>query len=161
MSESKLKFKDDSTTEPLTIKSAGFEETQFGSKMVVRIKQTIEGYDHFEPSTGLEKKIKAENVDVGDIITIEKVGPSDQYQYGYFTVNVVEKKALTNKIEMDKYATGETKPVEHTHKKDTMSIHELTARVEKLETIVATLWTDYGNRTSDAGHKVGDDKMPF
>jgi len=155
MSESKLKFKDDSTTEPLTIKSAGFEETQFGSKMVVRIKQTIEGYDHFEPSTGLEKKIKEENVDVGDIITIEKVGPSEKYQYGYFNVKVVEKNAK-----------GETKAAEPTHKSiekfekqfepkdDKMDQHELTLRVEKLEKMVAVL-------SSEAGHKPGDEEIPF
>jgi len=155
MSESKLKFKDDSTTEPLTIKSAGFEETQFGSKMVVRIKQTIEGYDHFEPSTGLEKKIKEENVDVGDIITIEKVGPSEKYQYGYFNVKVVEKNAK-----------GETKAAEPTHKSiekfekqfepkdDKMDQHELTLRVEKLEKMFAVL-------SSEAGHKPGDEETPF
>ena len=160
-SNNQLKFTEGSITEPLTITKAGIEELEFGSKCVIHIKQTIEGYDHFLPSPGLEKKIKEENVDIGDKITIEKVPPSDKYKYGYFTVKVVEKNAQTNKIEMDKYATGEIKPVEPAHKNDTMSIHELTVRVEKLETTISTLWTDYGNRTSDAGHKVGDDKLPF
>ena len=173
MSDSKLKFKDDSTTEPLTVVSAGQEENQFGSKMVVRIKQTIEGYDYFEPSTGLERKMKEENIDVGDIITIEKVGPSEKYQYGYFNVKVVEKnknkppmhesvkkfeKQFEEKVE-EQVAYG--KGFGDGGKTAAVDNHELNVRVEKIETIVATLWTDYSNRTGDAGHKEGDDKLPF
>ena len=173
-SNNQLKFDAGSPTEPLTIIKAGIEQLEIGSKHVVHIKELITGHDHFMPSDGLINKLKEENVDIGDKITIEKVPPSDKYQYGYFTVKVVEKNAQTNKIEMDKYATGETKPVEPVHKSvekfekqfeepkdDKMGLHELTVRVEKLETIVATLWTDYTNRTSDAGHKVGDQKLPF
>ena len=79
------------TSEPLTIMDAGTEEFPFGSKYVVHIKPLITGHDHFMPSPGLKKKIEEINVDVGDVITVEKVAPSDKYQYGYFSVNVVEK----------------------------------------------------------------------
>ena len=42
-----------------------------------------------------------------------------------------------------------------------MEQHELTIRLEKLETIVKTLWTDYINRTGESGHKEGDNDLPF
>ena len=137
---------------------AGTEEFPFGSKYVVRIKPTITGHDHFMPSPGLKKKIEEVNVDVGDKITIEKVAPSEKYQYGYFSVNVVEKgkgpqiaKDRVDKVEMDKYATGETKAVQPTLD---IVVHELTLRVEKLEKIEET-------RSSEAGHKPGDEEIPF
>ena len=156
-SENQLKF-EIGTTEPLTIMDAGTEEFPFGSKYVVRIKPLITGHDHFMPSPGLEKKIKEGNVDIGDQITIEKVDKSEQYPYGYFSVNVVEKgngpqiaKDRVDKVEMDKYATGETKAVQPTID---MVLHELSLRVEKLEKIEET-------RSSEAGHKPGDEKLPF
>ena len=174
-SENQLKFQEGSITEPLTVMNAGNEELPFGSKYVVHIKQTIEGFDHFMPSDGLVNKMKEENVDIGDKITIEKVAKSEKYPYGYFTVKVVEKNAPGNKEVMDQYATGEIKTAQPTHKSiekfeeqfnepkkdDKIAVHELDVRVEKLETIVAILWTDYSNRTSDAGHKTGDETLPF
>ena len=159
------------TSEPLTIMDAGTEETTFGSKYVVHIKPLITGHDHFMPSPGLKKKIEEINVDVGDVITVEKVAPSEKYEYGYFSVSVVEKgkgpqiakdriekspvgagfAQKDDKVEMDKYSTGETKAVQPA--KD-MALHELTLRVEKLEKIEET-------RSSEAGHKPGDEKLPF
>ena len=60
------------------------------------------------PSPGLEKKIKEQNIDIGDQITVDKVAPSEKYQFGYFSVNVVEKgkgpqiaKDRADKAEMD------------------------------------------------------------
>ena len=165
-SDNQLKFDEGKTTEPLIVMGAGVVELPFGNKYVVHIKPTIEGYDHFLPSTGLENKIKEENVDVGDKITVEKVAKSEKYPYGYFAVKVIEKNAQNNKIEMDKIATGETKAVEPTHKSiekfenqfepknDNMALHELILRVEKLEKMVTTL-------SSEAGHKPGDEKLPF
>ena len=165
-SENQLKFEEGRTTEPLTIMDAGIEEFPFGSKYVVRINPLITGHDHFMPSPGLKKKIEEVNVDVGDKITIEKVAPSEKYQYGYFSVNVVEKgkgpqiakdrieKSPVQKdakVEMEKYATGETKAVQPTLD---IVVHELTLRVEKLEKMVALF-------SSEAGHKPGDEKLPF
>ena len=161
-SENQLKFEEGRTTEPLTIMDAGIEEFPFGSKYVVRINPLITGHDHFMPSPGLKKKIEEVNVDVGDKITIEKVAPSEKYQYGYFSVNVVEKgkgpqiaKDRDDKVEMDKYATGETKAVQPTNDADLkIALHELTLRFEKLEKMVTTL-------SSEAGHKPGDEEIPF
>ena len=163
-SENQLKFEEGRTTEPLTIMDAGVEEMPFGDKFVVHIKPTIEGYDHFMPSPGLEKKFKEENVDVGDKITIEKVAKSEKYPYGYFAVKVVDK-GRGPQIAKDR-----VKPVEPsaapTHKSiekfekqfepkdDKMGLHELTIRVEKLEKMVTVL-------SSEAGHKPGDEKLPF
>jgi len=156
-SENELKWQI-GTSEPLTIMDAGMEEFPFGSKYVVRIEPLITGHDHFMPSPGLKKKIEEVNVDVGDKITIEKVAPSEKYQYGYFSVNVVEKgkgpqiaKDRDDKVEMEKYATGETKAVQPTLD---IVVHELTLRVEKLEKMEET-------RSSEAGHKPGDEVIPF
>ena len=162
--DNQLKFAEGATTDPLTIISAGTVELEYGPKYVVNIKQTILGSDHFLPSPGLVNKIKDENVDVGDIITIEKVAKSEKYPYGYFNVKVVEKNTQNNKIEMDKYATGETKAVEPTHKSIekfegqfepktvAVDLHELKLRVEKLEEALLS---------SEAGLKPGDEEMPF
>ena len=152
-SNNQLKFKEGSTTEPLTVKAAGLEELEFGSKYVVHIGNTIEGYDHFLPSDGLVKKIKEENVDVGDKITIEKVAPSEKYQYGYFNVTVVDKGKGPNVVPQTH------KSVEKFEKQfqavdDKLGLHELTLRVEKLEKIEET-------RSSEAGHKPGDEKLLF
>jgi len=146
------------TSEPLTIMDAGTEETPFGSKYVVHIKPLITGHDHFMPSPGLKKKIEEINVDVGDVITVEKVAPSEKYEYGYFSVSVVDKgkgpqiaKDRVDKVEMDKFATGETKAVQPSANID---VHELTLRVEKLEKMVATLPTA-------TSQKPGDEDIPF
>ena len=155
-SENQLKFEEGRTTEPLTIMDAGTEEFPFGSKYVVRIKPLITGHDHFMPSPGLKKKIEETNVDVGDQITIEKVAPSEKYQYGYFSVNVVEKgkgpqiaKDRVDEVEIAK----SVKDLKHGGAIE-MVVHELTLRVEKLEKMVTVL-------SGDAGHKPGDEDIPF
>jgi len=159
------------TSEPLTIMDAGTEEFPFGTKYVVHIKPLITGHDHFMPSPGLKKKIEEINVDVGDVITVEKVAPSDKYQYGYFSVSVIEKGKgpqiakdriaespvgagfahKDDKVEMDKHISRSVTDL----KGDiVMAVHELTLRVEKLEKIEET-------RSSEAGHKPGDEDIPF
>ena len=164
-SANQLKF-EIGTTEPLTIMDAGMEEFPFGSKYVVRIEPLITGHDHFMPSPGLEKKIKEINVDVGDVITVEKVAPSEKYTHGYFSVNVMEK-GKGPQIAKDRiaespvgagFAQKDAKAISRSAtdlKGDiVMVVHELTLRVEKLEKIEET-------RSSEAGHKPGDEKLPF
>ena len=144
--DKQLKFPDGSTTE-VTIENIGMEELEFGSEYIVRIKETIDGYDHFKPSDGLQKKLSDEGVKPGDIINITKVAPDEKYTYGYFTVSMVE----SSKVEMDKYATGETKAVQPENKgaanfekqfvaeDDKIGLHELKLRVETIEKQVASL----------------------
>ena len=158
-SENELKW-EIGTSEPLTIMDAGTEEFPFGTKYVVHI-EPIDGKDHFMPSPGLKKKIEEVNVDVGDVITVEKVAPSVKYQYGYFSVNVVEKgkgpQIAKDRIEKSPVGAGfAQKDVKHEadQKNDGMALHELTLRVEKLEKIEET-------RSSEAGHKPGDETLPF
>jgi len=155
-SNNQLKFEEGSTTEPLTIMGAGMEEFPFGSKYVVSIEPLITGHDHFMPSPGLKKKIEEVNVDIGDVITIEKVAPSDKYQYGYFSVNVVDKgkgpqiaKDRVDEVEIAK----SVKDLKHGGAIE-MVVHELTLRVDKLEKMVTTL-------SGEAGHKPGDEDIPF
>lgn len=143
--EKQLKFPNDQESETLVIESAGYEEFTFGKKYVVKIKETITGHDHFMPSEGLIKKLKEQNVDKGDQIKIKKVGPSEEYQYGYFNVEVVHK---GNPIESSPVGAGfsqkdaKHKSYENFEKqfsKDNIDTHELAVRVEKLETAVASL----------------------
>ena len=144
MDQSKqLKFPDGSKTE-VTIVSMEMEENDYGSTYVVHIKETIEGYNHFKPSDGLIDKMKKENVDKGDTIVIEKVAPSEKYKYGYFGVEMAQNPPTTtqDKVVMDQQATGEIKAVEPTQKDDSMAIHELTVRVEALESEVLKLKKD-------------------
>ena len=159
-SENELKWQI-GTSEPLTIMGAGMEELPYGTKYVVHIKPLITGHDHFMPSPGLKKKIEEINVDVGDVITVEKVAPSDKYQYGYFSVDVVQKgggpQIATDRIEKSPVGAGfAQKDAKHEaeQKNDGMALHELTLRVEKLEKMVTVL-------SSEAGHKPGDEDIPF
>ena len=157
------------TSEPLTIMDAGTEETAFGSKYVVHIKPLITGHDHFMPSPGLKKKIEEINVDVGDVITVEKVAPSDKYEYGYFSVSVVEKgkgpQIAKDRITESPIGAGfAQKDVKHKSiekfeeqfepRNINIIVHELTLRVDKIEKMVTTL-------SSEAGHKPGDEKLPL
>ena len=159
------------TSEPLTIMGAGMEELPYGTKYVVHIKPLITGHDHFMPSPGLKKKIEEINVDVGDVITVEKVAPSDKYQYGYFSVDVVQKgggpQIATDRIEKSPVGAGfaqkdakvemdkvVSRSVTDLKGDIVMVVHELSLRVEKLEKIEET-------RSSEAGHKPGDEKLPF
>ena len=151
--ENKLVYPEGKPTEPLLVERMGYEELPFGNKYVVYIKPTIEGYDHFLPSDGLLDKMKNENVDVGDMITVEKVPPSDKYKYGYFTVTVIQKEAGTPPT----HKSIEKFEKQFEPKNDSalkMVVHELTLRVDKLEKMVTTL-------SSEAGHKPGDEKLPF
>ena len=142
-----LKFSDGSITE-VVILNAAFEELQFGSKYVVDIKATIDGYSYFLPSDGLIKKMKEENVDIGDKIVIEKVAPDEKYKYGYFSVTVVNK---AKRIEDSPVGAGFAQKDAKMHKSDEnfekqfnepenkLDLHELSLRVETLEKEVAEL----------------------
>ena len=155
-SANQLKF-EIGTTEPLTIMDAGMEEFPFGSKYVVRIEPLITGHDHFMPSPGLEKKIKEINVDVGDVITVEKVAPSEKYTHGYFSVDVVEKGRGPQIAKEREHKSVEKFEKQFEPKSDVdlkIALHELTLRFEKLEKMVTTL-------SSEAGHKPGDEDIPF
>tara|TARA_Y100000310_G_scaffold335432_1_gene417491 strand:- start:677 stop:1168 length:492 start_codon:yes stop_codon:yes gene_type:complete len=157
--DNRLQYPENGPTEPIFVERMGYDETPFGNKYVVYIKQTIEGYDHLTPSDGLINKMKKENVDVGDKITIEKVPPSEKYEYGYFTVKVLEKGAGTapthKSIEkFEKQFEPEKHEKQLNLETDKLGLHELTVRVEKLEKMVTIL-------SSEAGHKPGDEKLPF
>ena len=162
-------------SEPLTIMGADVEELQFGSKFVVRIEPLITGHDHFKPSPGLKKKIEEANVDVGDVITIEKVAPSDKYQYGYFSVNVVDKGKGPQIAKERTHKSIEKFEKQFEPENDKMTLHELTLRVDKwanlLAQTVSQVVTDgkrvdklekiEETRSSEAGHKPGDEDIPF
>ena len=149
-SENELKW-EIGVSEPLTIMDAGTEEFPFGSKFVVHIEPLITGHDHFMPSAGLEKKIKEGNVDIGDKITIEKVAKSEQYPYGYFSVNVVEK--------------GKGPQIAKDRQPEVSPAPAPTLQSQSNEPNDATklnvLWNYYISITSEAGHKPGDEKLPF
>ena len=129
-----LKFPDGSKTE-VTIKSMGMEENDFGSEYIVKIKETIDGFDHFKPSDGLRKKILEEDLSEGDVIIIEKVAPSEKYQYGYFSVEMANNppKKVDPAVHDHPLGTG------FAQKDDKMDLHELSLRVETLEKDVAEL----------------------
>ena len=130
--EKQLKFPDGSKTYVI-IKSMGMEDSDFGSEYVVRIKETIDGYDHFKPSDGLQRKLTEANLTEGDKIVIEKVAPSDKYQYGYFSVEMADNpvKAVDPAVHSHPMGAG------FAQKDDKMGLHELSLRVETLEKVTA------------------------
>ena len=122
-----LKFPDGSKT-PVVIKSMGMEEGDFGGEYVVRIEET-KGCDHIKPSDGLKKKIAELNITEGDTIIIEKVAPSEKYQYGYFSVEMADNPAKTVDPAVHDHPMG----AGFAQKDDKMGLHELSLRVETLE----------------------------
>ena len=173
-SENQLKF-EEGTTEPLTIMGADMEEFPFGSKFVVHIKPLITGHDHFMPSPGLKKKIEEANVDVGDVITIEKVAPSEKYEYGYFSVSVVDKGKGPQIAKERTHKSIEKFEKQFEPENDKMTLHELTLRVDKWANLLAQTVSQVAidgkrvdklekieeTRSSESGHKPGDEKLPF
>ena len=158
-----LKFPDGSKT-PVVILGMGMEENDFGSEYIVRIKETIDGYDHFKPSEGLKNKIIESNLSEGDKIVIEKVPKSDKYKYGYFNVEMANNPVKTASPIRRETASEKGKPSQSIVSKvegGRLELHEIALRLEKSEKLLAVLWTDYGDRTGDAGHKPGDDDLPF
>ena len=138
MDQSKqLKFPVGSRT-TVTILSMGMEEDDFGSNFVVHIKETIEGYNHFNPSEGLQKKITEKNIGADDTIVIEKVPPSEKYQYGYFNVETAQNPPAT--IEAPKEPVVEE--AQSTSRDDRVDVHELSVRLEVLEAKVLKLEKD-------------------
>ena len=130
---------------------------QYGKQYIYGCNEIITGETKFTANPRVHGLIQELGVSKGDTIIIEKVkaNPND-----YIKVEVPSVPAVkTNPPPTHKSIENLEKQFEP--KGDKMGLHELTARVEKLETTISTLWTDYGNRTSDAGHKVGDDKLPF
>ena len=135
--EKRLKCPDGSKTE-VVIKSMGMEENDFGSEYIVRIEETIDGYDHFKPSDGLQRKMGEANLSAGDRLVIEKVAPSEKYQYGYFSIDMANNpvKKVDPAIHESPMGAG------FAQKDDKMTLHELTLRFEALEKVVAELKKD-------------------
>ena len=125
--EKQLKFPDGSKT-LVVITNLGMEENDFGSEYVVHIEET-EGCDHFKPSDGLQRKMTEANLSIGDKIVIEKVAPSDKYQYGYFSVEMADNpvKAVDPAVHESPLGAG------FAQKDDKMGLHELSLRVEEHE----------------------------
>ena len=173
-SENELKW-NVGVSEPLTIMGAGMEELPYGTKYVVHIKPLITGHDHFMPSPGLEKKIKEQNIDIGDQITVEKVAPSEKYQYGYFSVNVLEKGKGPQIAKDREHKSVENFEKQFEPKDDKMGLHELTLRVDSLKDLMAIITKELIHErtrvdklekmvalfSSEAGHKPGDEEIPF
>ena len=123
-----MKFEPGSKTE-VVIKSMGMEDSNFGSEYVVRIKETIDGYDHIKPSDGLKNKMIEKNLSADDKIVIEKVAPSEKYQYGYFSVEMADNpvKAVDPAVHDHPMGAG------FAQKDEKIGQHELKMRVETLE----------------------------
>ena len=96
--------------------------------------------------------------------TVEKFAPTDKYQYGYFSVNVVDKgkgpqiakdRAEESPVQKDvKHKSVEKFEEQFEPRNINIIVHELTSRVDKLEKMVTTL-------SGDVGHKPGDEDIPF
>ena len=136
------------------------KEGKFGQQYTYGCVPIITGETRFTANTRVHGLIQELNVGKGDTIIIEKVKatPND-----YITVSLPE----NHPKRMDPTPTGPPihKSVDKFEKQfeapDTKLVnHELSVRVEKLENLVKILMKDYGIRTSDAGHKFGDDQIP-
>ena len=143
----------------------------FGKKQFTYgIKPIISGEEKFSATEKLHEKIQELGASKGDTIYITKVkDPEINKGFAFFKVepagNPVKKESSGPlHASIKKFQEKLEPPVEEQNDGGKMAAvdnHELNIRVEKLEKIVSILWTDYGNRTSDAGHKPGDNDIPF
>ena len=154
--DNQLKFANDSTT---TVIIAGRQKDDFDGE-VVTIEPLPDGYDHFKPSKGLLNKLKDENADIGDTIQIKKIA-DPKYPHPYFNVEILNKAPLKQQSEPLKQQSEpiEDKGIKNFEKQfeepnKNLSIHEFSLRLIDLEKKVALL-------LSDAGHKPGDENIPF
>ena len=154
--DNQLKFADDSTT---TVIIAGRQKDDYDAEVIL-IEPQPDGYDHFKPAKGLINKLKDENADIGDTIQIKKV-KDPKYQFPYFNVEILNKAPLKQQNEPLKQQSEpiEDKGIKNFEKQFeepnmNLSIHEFSLRLEDLEKKVALL-------LSDAGHKPGDENIPY
>ena len=111
------------------IQNMGMEENDFGSEYIVRIVETIDGFDHFKPSDGLRRKTDELNIGKGDRIIIEKVAPSEKYKYGYFNVEMMnnEPQKIHEAVKDHPLGAG------FAQKDDKMDFHEMGLRLKAVE----------------------------
>ena len=135
-------------------------EGKYGKQYTYGHKAVITGETKYTANPRVHGLIQELGVSKGDTIIIEKVQatPND-YIKVYLPENQPIKQQTDFSKPIDKGIANFEKQFEEPDKK--LENHELSVRVERLEKIVAVLWTDYGTRTSDAGHKPGDEEIPF
>ena len=143
-------------------------EGKFGKQYTYGCKAVPTGETKYTANPRVHGLIQELGVRKGDTIIVEKVAatPND-----YIIVNLPENQL--KKQQTDFNGPPKHKSVEKFEKQFAESdkklenhelsvrVDELSAKIERLEKIVAVLWTDYGTRTSDAGHKPGDEEIPF
>ena len=141
---------------------------QFGKKQFTYgIKPLITGEEKFSATEKLHEKIQDLKVKSGDTIYIEKIKKPDVNSgYAFFKVTMQGVPLKKQPVVEDKGAANFEKQFETPDQK--MEKHELTLRVDRLEEIVAKLqqsckklMDDYDTKMSEAGHKPGDEKIPF
>ena len=133
---------------------------QFGKKQYTYgIKQNITGEEKFSATEKLHEKIQALNASKGDSIYIEKVkDPEINKGFAFFKVEMKD-----CPVEKPKGPLHESvkKFEEQFAPEKSMDVHELSIRIEKLESITATLWKWYQGVTAEKGHQPGDESLPF
>ena len=120
-------------------------------------------------SEAVSKILNAANVQSDTEFTLElRNGTTkDGNPYNIYLLNGKSLRDWSDPIMQDQPVEN-TAPVEDTQKVDKLAVHEALLWIEKAQKVIAdlnkkvdVLMTDYGNRTSDAGHKPGDDELPF
>ena len=132
---------------------------QFGKKQFTYgIKEMITGEDKFSATEKLHEKIQSSNLSKGDTFIIEKKkDPELNKGYAFFTVNLPDV-PITSSNKSSEPTVGEqqgyNKGFADKSKSVSVDLHELALRVEKLE-------EKFGTWSSEAGHKPGDEDIPF
>tara|TARA_Y100000310_G_scaffold134391_1_gene133373 strand:- start:124 stop:576 length:453 start_codon:yes stop_codon:yes gene_type:complete len=123
---------------------------QYGKQYIYGCNPIITGESKFTANPRVHGLIQELGVGSGDVLIIEKVkaNPNDYIKVDLPGVPVEKNNPLPTHKSIEK----PEKQIES--KTDGIDLHELTLRVEKLEKMVTTL-------SSEAGHKPGDEDIPF
>ena len=154
-----MKFKDNSP-EKVTLKFDQPKEgvNQFGkTQFTYGVEETILGDDVFSATEKLHGKIQELGVTKGDTIIITKVKKDDVNSgFAFFKVELPpnQLKKVSDVPNMDKGSKNFEKQFDKP-----LNSHELEMRVIKLEKNMDVLLKWYGEMTSGAGHKPGDDTL--
>lgn len=158
-------------------------KNQFGKlQYIYGIQQLPEGEKKFSATEKLHEKIQKLGASKGDSIYVTKiVDPEKNNGFAFFDVDMLENPATKKESVLDnemhpseknfeeQFESNAVEQVDNSQgvndgsnsKTNTIDLHELSVRVNKLEEIVSILWKEKMKKESDTNHKFTEDDIPF
>tara|TARA_Y100000593_G_scaffold95130_1_gene200444 strand:- start:14392 stop:14844 length:453 start_codon:yes stop_codon:yes gene_type:complete len=124
---------------------------QYGKKQYTYgIKELITGEDRFSATEKLHEKIQGAGLTKDDVFIVEKIKQDDLNKgFAFFKISLPE-------VPVKRGKPSSTPAPQEPPAQATADI-----QIPDDATFKKIIWQDYINRTGDAGHKPGDDDLPF